>query len=120
MFKKRIIPVVGLLILMTASTTLHAQDNDWLIGNWLLTYDPDADTQDMLTFKEGGEFVTTEVATNRKVKGMYFLKSDKVLVKLVQNGKIFLSLNLTFDEKKDKLYYTSMETGNISHYTKME
>jgi hypothetical protein len=120
MSTKRITPVVVLLLVLFVSSASYAQDNDWLIGSWLLTYDPDSGTQDMLTFKNGGEFVTTEVATNRKVKGMYFLKSDKILVKLVQNGEIFVTLNLTFDEKRDKLYYKSMNTGNTSHYTKVD
>ena len=93
---------------------------DWLLGNWLLTYDPDDDPQDMLTFKPGGEFVATDVATKRKVEGVYFLKPGNVLVKLMQNGQIVMSLNLTFGENRDKLYYKSMNTGNTAYYTKVD
>jgi hypothetical protein len=119
MFIKRIIPLIGLLLILGVSSASQAQDNSWLLGNWLLTYDPDNDTQDMLTFKQGGEFVTTEVGTDRQVKGVYFLKQDEILVKLFHNGKIAMSLTLAFDDKKDTLYYTSMNTGNTSYYTKM-
>lgn len=116
---KRIIPAIGLLMILLVSPVSHAQDADWLIGNWLLTYDPDGDPQDMLTFKQGGEFITTDVSTKRQVRGMYLLKSDEVQINLFHNGKMVMSANLTFDEKKDKLYYTSRQTGNTSHYTKV-
>jgi hypothetical protein len=119
MSTKRIIPAVGLLIILLVSPASYAQDTDWLIGNWLLTYDPDGDPQDMLTFKQNGEFITTEVSTNRQARGVYLLKSDKVLINLFHNGKMIMSANFTFDDKKDKLYYTSKKTGNTSHYTKM-
>ena len=38
----------------------------------------------------------------------------------MQNGKIFMRLELTYDAKKDKLYYKSESTGSTSYYTKIK
>jgi hypothetical protein len=84
-----------------------------------MTYDPDGDTEDRLHFLEGGEFVATEPSSGQAYRGMYVVRTDHIKVNLVHEGRIFASLQLTFDENKDKLYFESAETGNTSHYTKI-
>lgn len=111
------VSLVALFCLFSAQSI--AGKHDWVIGDWLHTFDPDGDTQDKLTFRSGGRFVTTEVKSRKTIDGMYFVKSDRVQVSLVRNDKIFMKLILTYDENKDRLYYMSEATGNTSYYTKM-
>lgn len=98
----------------------YAAGPDWLLGEWVMTFDPDGDTEDRLSFSRGGEFITTEASSGKKIKGMYFLKRDHIKVNLIYQGQIFMKLKLTFDEVKDKLYYYSSETGNTAYYTKIK
>ncbi|TCV87459.1 hypothetical protein [Sulfurirhabdus autotrophica] len=97
-----------------------AENNSWLIGNWLHTYDPDGDTQDRLTFAEDGKFTTTEVSSGRKIDGSYLVRTDMVKINLTRQEKIFMKIDLTYDESKSKLYYKSGKSGNTSYYTKMK
>ena len=94
--------------------------DSWIVGNWLHTYDPDGDPPDKLTFSSDGKFVTTEVSSGRQVEGRYTLVQSAIKVDLMQKGKIFMRLELTYDAKKDKLYYKSESTGSTSYYTKIK
>jgi len=97
-----------------------SNDISWLYGDWLLTYDPDGDTKDMLTFKKEGQFTTTEIATGKQYKGMYFVRNEKIKISLVDKGKIFFKFELTFDEKKEKIYHKSKDSNTISYYTRVK
>jgi len=108
------------LFVMLIPLQSYAVGPDWLLGEWVMTFDPDGDTEDRLTFLKGGEFVTTETASGEKIKGMYSVKSDHIKVNLIYQGKLFMKLKLTFDKVKDKLYYYSSETGNTAYYTKIK
>ena len=117
------IKIIRLLIvcffLASISFNAIASDKGWLVGDWILTFDPDGDTKDRLTFKNGGQFISTEVSSGKQYKGLYSIKPKVIKVKLIHNGKTFLSLDLTYDEKKDKLYFKSNKTGTTSYYTKV-
>ena len=111
-----------ILILVTGSlttATTYASD-DWLLGEWILAHDPDGDTQDKITFLPKNKFVSTELSTGRTVDGMYFLRSDKVKISILNRGKIVSNLELTFDNTGDKLYLKSDVTGSTSYYEKIE
>ena len=81
--------------------------------------DPDGDTKDILLFSDGGQFVTTEASSGRKIKGMYFVKPGKVQVSLVHQGKVFMKLKLTYKGEKDKLFYNPDNTNDPAYYTKL-
>jgi len=108
--------VVAFLVILGAPT--YAEDKSWLIGDWLLTYDPDGDTQDRITFTEDDGFITTEVSTGRQHKGIYLLKPGVITVHLFSQGRTFMKFDLQYDEKRDKLYFKG-STGSVSHYTKI-
>ena len=97
-----------------------SEEMTWLHGDWLLTYDPDGDTQDKLTFKKGSQFITTEIKTGKKFNGMYVVRSNKIKINLLKSGKVFYKFNLSFDSKKDKLYYNAKDSDTISYYTRMK
>jgi len=105
---------------MSFAASIFSDDSSWLLGNWLHTYDPDGDTQDRLSFSENGKFITTEVSSGRQISGLYFVKPDVIKINLVEQGKIFMKLDLTYDDKRDRLYYKSDSTGNTSYYTKVK
>ena len=119
MIKKIGLSVVFILF-ASVSVASFAADNEWLFGNWLLTYDPDGDIQDRLTFQRGGQFITTEVSSGRQIEGIYTLTQGAVEVTLIQQGKMLLKFDLTYDQGRDKLYYRSNSTGKTSYYTKVE
>ena len=93
-----------------------AADSSLLLGKWFHTYGPDGDTLDLLSFKESGKFVTTEVSPKRQIKGVYFMKKNLIKINLIYKGSIFSIIKLTFD--KNKLFYFSSDTGNSSDYIK--
>jgi hypothetical protein len=111
---------VALAFLMSFTGSAFASDSNWLLGNWIHTFDPDGDAQsDRLSFSDDGKFVTTEIASGRQIGGLYRVTPGAIKVDLVtQQGKVFMKLDLTYDEKKDRLYYKSDSTGNTSYYTK--
>lgn len=109
-----------LLTLMLLSGQAISDDASWLYGNWLLTYDPDGDTQDRLTFTEENKFTTTEVATGKQFNGMYAIRGNTIYVSLLVNGKVFYKFELTFDDNKNKLYYKAKDSSTISYYTKVK
>jgi hypothetical protein len=112
--------IIFVLVLLLASNITFAASNDWLLGDWQMTYDPDGDSKDVLSFSKGGEFVTTEASSGRKIKGMYVLKSDRVDVSLIHQGQIFLRLRITYDNDKNKLYYNPDNTDDPAYYTKLQ
>lgn len=115
MFKKSL--VVLFMVLVTSFS--FAGSNDWLIGDWMMTFDPDEDTKDKLTFSEGNEFMTQEVSTGRRLKGMYFVKRDEVIVSLVNGGRVVMKLNFTFDKEKKRLYYNPDNVPVAAYYTRV-
>ena len=111
--------LVAFVFLASVSLTVVAGGQEWLIGNWILTFDPDGDTKDRLTFEKDGQFITTKISSGKQYKGIYFIKPGAVKVKIIHNGRILLSFDLTYDENKDKLYFKSNKTGTTSYYTKV-
>ena len=109
--------LVLIIPVLTISCTSE-KDTAWLNGEWLHTYDPDGDSDDILSFTSDGEFITTEVSSGKKIKGTYTLEPKVIKVELINKGRVFMKLDLTYDENKDKLYYKSKDTGNTSHYTR--
>lgn len=112
--------IIFILVLSFTSSITLAASNDWLLGNWQMTYDPDGDTKDVLSFSKGGEFVTTEASSGREIKGIYVLKSDRVDVSLIYQGQVFMKLRLTYDDDKNKLYYNPDNTNDPAYYTKLQ
>lgn len=115
-----ILRVILIFILAFISNISFAENNDWLLGKWKMTYDPDGDTKDVLLFSPQSQFVTTEVSTGKQYKGIYFLKQNAVDVSLMNGDQIFMKLKLTFTEKKDKLYYNPDNTNDPAYYTKLQ
>jgi len=114
-FKLKLIFVIWLF---AVSNCVFSQDEVWIEGKWIHTFDPDEDIQDVLEFFKDGRFKTIEPSSGRSFEGTYVLEKEAVIVSLVHQGEVFFKLQLTFDEKKDKLYLYSEETGNTSYYTR--
>lgn len=111
---------IFVLIYLSISNIALAGSNDWLLGKWQMTYDPDGDTKDVLSFSKGGEFVTAEASTGREIKGMYVVESDRIDISLIHQGQIFMKLQLTYDGSKNKLYYNPDNTNDPAYYTKRQ
>ena len=109
--------LMAITLLMSSAT--FAGSNDWLLGDWQMTYDPDGDTKDIVSFSEGSQFVTTEISSGKKIKGMYFVRSGHVSISLINQGKIFMKLKLKYDNAKKKLYYNPDNTSDPAYYTKV-
>jgi len=112
--------VIAIAFLLIFSSAHASEDIAWLQGNWLLTYDPDGDTQDKLTFGNSNKFTTTEVSSGKQLKGTYEVSSESINVNLFFEGKSFMEFDLRYDDKKNKLYYVSDDAGSESHYTKID
>ena len=115
-FKLAKVTLFALLLIINGET--FSQEKVWIEGSWLLTLDPDNDTQDEIQFLTGGRFKTTEVSQSKSLDGRYSLEKESVKIDLFHEGQVFYTLTLTYDEKRDKLYYYSEETGNTSYYTR--
>ena len=116
-FKLTRIILITLLLIM--SNAIYSQEKIWIEGKWLHTFDPDGDAQDEIQFFAGNKFKTVDVSSGKSFQGTYVLEKGQVKINLIHEGQIFFRLKLTFDNKRDKLYYYSEETGNTSYYTRL-
>jgi len=107
------------LLMLTVSTISHADSKAWLYGDWEMAYDPDGDSKDVLTFSEGGGFRTTEASTGKTIEGMYQVGSSAIDIRLVHQGRIFMTLRLDYDSEKNKLYYNPEKTGDPAYYMRL-
>lgn len=117
--RKKIALYVLVLAVSLLSSQVIADEQQWIKGRWIHTYDPDGDVQDILTFGQDGRFMTKEVLTGRELEGKYYLMDGVIKINLYVDGQLFVILEMTHDEKKDRLYFTSKNTGNTAYYTKM-
>jgi hypothetical protein len=94
-----------------------ADDNDWLVGKWELTRDPDGNPKDWLEFSADGHASTT-TAEGRRIPGRYVIKELSIEVVYSYNGKM-IPLELHYSSNKDRLFAFSKQTKHTSEYQKV-
>ncbi len=108
-----------IVVLAAFSGGAIAGSDAWLLGNWKIAYDPDGETNEVLTFSSGGEFVITDISTGQKLLGTYSVKPAEIDVSLVQRGEVFMQVRLTYEGSRDKLFYNPDNTDDPAYYMKL-
>ncbi|MDH6593001.1 opacity protein-like surface antigen [Variovorax sp. TBS-050B] len=108
--------------LVLAAAVFSAQavsaDNEWLVGTWELTRDPDGHAKDWMEFKADGQ-TTSISAAGRRVPGVYTLGDGTVDLIYAFKGKT-IPIRLTYGEDRKTLFARSPVTGSISEYRKVQ
>ncbi len=105
------------LFALLMTTSAFAQSNDWLMGTWQLSYDPDGDPTDKLVFKPGNAF-TNITANGKSLNGKYEVNNGRVKVVLEKQGKPYMAFFLGFEKSRDSLHFYSESTKKTSVYKK--
>lgn len=113
----RNILVLTMCLLSLTSFSATAQSDGWIIGTWQLSYDPDGDSKDTLTFKTGNQFTNIDSKGNT-FNGTYEVNNGRVKVDLTKQGKTFMSFMLGYEKAKDALHFYSEKTKKTSIYKK--
>ena len=94
---------------------------DWILGTWKKTYDPAHDPEESITFFKNGSFFGVVTGTTQTVEGGYAVSEPQhvIMMTTTENGKVVPMSELTFEDAKDKLYYTG-KTGVRSYYEKQK
>lgn len=108
--------------LLLAAAVYSAQaggtGNDWLVGTWELTRDPDGHPKDWMEFKADGQTVSIS-AEGRRVPGVYTVSDDAIELIYAFKGKT-VPIRLSFDEDRKTLFARSPVTGSVSEYKKVQ
>ncbi len=114
---KRVLLIIALTIYGSVAA---ADSNSWLLGNWKIVYDPDGETNEVLTFSPGGKFAVTDISTGQKILGVYSVTPTEIDVSLVQRGEVFMQLRLAYESSRDKLFYNPDNTDDPAYYMKLD
>lgn len=90
----------------------------WLVGKWVLAEAPEGTPKETLSFAADKTFTTVQSATGKGYHGSYTVGDEIVTLKLKRDGKVFATMELAFDEGKDKLYFQPFKDGPVSYYVK--
>ena len=114
---KRIIAVL-LLVLATwgLSSVQAAGDNEWLLGKWGMSYDPDGSEKDWIEFLPEGQVVSIS-AKGRRTPGEYTVRGPDVSITFHVNGRD-IALPMKYDAGRKALLNYSERTGHSAEYRK--
>ncbi len=98
-----------------ANDTHHPED-EWLVGKWVLTYDPDGDKKDFIEFMADGDAIST--GELGRVEGLYLVNSESVKAVFTYKEKDFI-MTFFYNPKKDELRIVTSHTGRESIYKKI-
>jgi hypothetical protein len=95
-----------------------ADDDQWVIGKWELSYDPDGAKTDWLIFKPNGD-VISRGQDGTEYTGMYIVTPEGVKTVFTHEGQDVIA---TFhaDERRQALKIVTSRSGKESIYKKVE
>lgn len=127
---RRLLVVVGLAALVLGGAppqpalspwgegAAAAGEQDWLLGRWELTHDPQGDAKDWLEFHADGRAVSV-APSGRRIPGEYTLAEGEVrIVYSVAGRQIPITLKVSPDRMR--LFAHSVKTGTASTYERVK
>ncbi|MBD3669995.1 MAG: hypothetical protein HUJ29_04405 [Gammaproteobacteria bacterium] len=114
--RKLVLTLSFLLPLLGYVAPIHAGEDDWLIGEWRLSYDPDNREPDSLIFKANDDVISK--GPQGEYRGFYITSPGVVKAVLSVHEK---DLILTFfhNPDKDQLRIVTSASGEESIYEKV-
>jgi len=114
--------MLGLALLLGTAlawaTPARAADDQWVVGKWALSYDPDGAKKDWLEFKANGDVISIFPDGDR-VLGMYIVTPKGVKAVFTYKGKDVI-MTFHVDDRHRRLRIVTSQTGRASVYTKVE
>jgi hypothetical protein len=112
-----------LVVLFSLSLALpqpaHAEDSDWLVGRWELSFDTDGNVKDYLEFSANGQ-VNSIGPRGRKRAGMYRVETQQVIASFpLQNGKVYKAVLLRDSKHIDQLKLQQRKATSVTIYRKV-
>lgn len=104
------------IVLFLHGATAQADDYDWLVGKWQLSYDPDGSNTDYLEFLANGDVISR--GDYGEVQGFYIAAHGMVKAVLTVNDKDLI-LGFFHNEKHTELRIVTSDSGKESVYTKI-
>jgi len=102
---------------ITAAEITKSADDDWLVGKWELTFDPDGDKKDFIEFKADGDAISS--GELGKVEGLYLVNHESVKAVFTYKEKDFI-MTFFYNQQKDELRIVTSHTGRESIYKKLK
>lgn len=103
--------VLAFIVMFSGCSGNEAEKHAWLHGTWELTFNPDNDDSDVLTFKPDGT-VTVDTIDGRQISGQYAVLDQELALTLVSNQKI-VDVRFTISPDQSRLIYE-----NGAYYTR--
>ncbi|MFQ5487268.1 MAG: hypothetical protein ACE5ET_02335 [Gammaproteobacteria bacterium] len=95
------------LLLLAACSGPAGDDNAWLLGRWEVAYNPAADDEDVLLFREDGS-VLVQTVDGREVHGRYQIRRGRLDLELALATRV---LQVSFDISPDHSRLVFAKTG---------
>lgn len=103
---------------MSAGIPAHGADDQWVVGKWELTYDPDGAKKDWLEFKPNGDVISV-FPNGERVLGLYIVTPEGVKAVFTYKGKDVI-MTFHVDEQHRHLRIVTSRSGRESIYTKLQ
>jgi len=115
--------ILAMLVLVSHQTyaepvkpVTHHDNDAWLIGKWVLSFDPEGDKKDYLEFKADGDAFS--YGPLGEVEGLYLVNDESVKAVFTYQEKDFI-MTFFYNMKKDELRIVTSHTGRESIYKKV-
>ncbi len=99
--------LLTMALLLTACGGPSGDDNAWLLGRWEVAYNPAADDEDVLLFREDGS-VLVQTVDGREVQGRYRIRGERLDLELALSTRL---LEVSFDISPDHSRLVFAKTG---------
>jgi hypothetical protein len=97
----------------------NAQEADWLVGRWELSFDSDGNAKDYLEFSANGQ-VNSISPKGRRRTGMYRVDTQQVVASFpLQNGKVYKAVLLRDSKRIDQLKLQQRKATSVTIYSKV-
>ena len=109
--------IVILLTLIVVVDNANASD-DWIVGKWELSYDPDGRKKDWIEFHTNGD-AWSVWQNGERIEGLYIVAPHSIKAVFTYKDQDVI-MTFFFDEKKQKLKIVTSASGKESIYTKVK
>jgi len=96
---------------------LMADEYDWVVGKWQLTYDPDGGETDYLEFMENGDVISR--GAQGEIAGFYIAAHGMVKAVLTINDRDLI-LSFFHNKENTELRIVTSASGKESVYSKVD
>ena len=110
--------LVTLVLVALVLGEAAAGENDWLLGRWELTHDPQGDAKDWLEFHPDGRAVSI-APSGRRIPGEYTLAAGEVRIVYSLAGRQ-IPITLKVSPDRMRLFAHSVKTGTASTYERVK